>query len=168
MDNKEMEGWSRRKFLGGLAMAGAAAALGLLPEPAASAIEPPPETTRLRIHKGDPACWAPMYVAEPLLRKEGFTDIEYVFANGSEVAKMCREGAMDLSAGFSVRFMYNLEQQQHPLKIISGLHVGCYALVGSDTGPFRAGPQGQDRLGRGAQERGAAPLFHRDRGVCGA
>ena len=27
--------------------------------------------------------------------------------------------------------MYNLEHQPHPLKLISGLHVGCYALVGS-------------------------------------
>jgi NitT/TauT family transport system substrate-binding protein len=130
MDNQGT--WSRRKFLGGLAMAGAAAAFGLLPEPAVAAIEPPPETTRLRIHKGAPACWAPMYVAEPLLRKEGFKDIEYVFARGPEVAKLCREGAIDLSPGFSVATMYNQEQQQPPLKIISGLHVGCYALVGSD------------------------------------
>jgi NitT/TauT family transport system substrate-binding protein len=132
MDSRAMNGCSRRTFLGGLALAGAAAALGVRPDPAASAIEPPPETTRLRIHKGDPACWAPMYVAEPLLRKEGFTDIQYVFAQGKEVARMCREGAIDLSPGFSVRVMYDLEQQQHPLKIISGLHVGCYALVGSD------------------------------------
>lgn len=132
MGNQEMDGWSRREFLGRLAKVSAAAAFGMLPEEAASAIEPPPETTRLRIHKGDPACWVPMYVAEPLLRKEGFTDIEYVYANGSEVAKMCRRGELDLSPGFSVRFMYNLEQQQHPLKIISGLHVGCYALVGSE------------------------------------
>jgi NitT/TauT family transport system substrate-binding protein len=132
MDNREIKGWSRREFLEGLAMAGATAALGLRPDQADAAVEPPPETTRLRIHKGDPACWAPMYVAEPLLRQEGFTDIEYVFAQGTEVAKMCREGALDLSAGFSVRFMYNLEQQQHPLKIISGLHVGCYALVGNE------------------------------------
>ena len=132
MGNEESGGWSRRKFLGGLAVAGATAALGLQPEQADSAIEPPPETTRLRIQKGDPACWVPMYVAEPLLRKEGFTDIEYVYAQGSEVARMCREGALDLCAGFSVRFMYNLEEQQHPLKIISGLHVGCYALVGNE------------------------------------
>ncbi|HSQ78405.1 MAG TPA: ABC transporter substrate-binding protein, partial [Nitrospirota bacterium] len=132
MKNRTPDGWSRREFLEGLAMTGAAAALGLRPEQAASSVEPPPETTRLRINKGDPACWAPMYVAEPLLRKEGFTDIEYVFGHGTEVAKMCREGAIDLIPGFSVRFMYNLEEQQHPLKIISGLHVGCYALVGSE------------------------------------
>jgi len=132
MDSRRTKGWSRRAFLGGLATAGAAAVIGFRPEPAASAIEPPPETTRLRIQQGAPACWAPMYVAEPLLRKEGFTDIQYVFGHGPEVARMCREGAIDLSPGFSVGAMYNLEQQQHPLKILTGLHVGCYALVGSD------------------------------------
>ena len=132
MRGERSEAWSRRKFLGSLAVGGAAAMLDLWPGQADAAKEPPPETTRLRIHKSDPACWAPMYVAEPLLRQEGFTDIQYVYANGTEVARMCREGALDLSAGFSVRFMYNLEQQPHPLKIISGLHVGCYALVGSE------------------------------------
>ncbi len=132
MKNRAFNGWSRREFLGGLAMAGTAAALGVRPDSAASAVEPPPETTRLRIRRGDPACWAPMYVAEPMLREEGFTEIEYVFGHGTEVAKMCREGAIDLSPDFSALSMYNLEQQQHPLKFLSGLHVGCYALVGSE------------------------------------
>jgi hypothetical protein len=52
MKNQRFDGWSRREFLGGLAMAGAAAALGLRPLQAASSVEPPPETTRLRIHRG--------------------------------------------------------------------------------------------------------------------
>lgn len=132
MKKRGFDDWSRREFLKQLALTGSAAMLGLSADKGFASAEPPPETTRIRIHKSDPACWAPMYVAEPLLRKEGFTDIQYVYANGSEVAKMCREGALDLCSGFSVRFMYNLEQQHHPLKIISGLHVGCYALVGSE------------------------------------
>ena len=78
------------------------------------------------------ACgWAPMYVAEPLLREEGFTDIQYVFGRVPDVAKMAYDGAIDLSPGFSAATMYNLEHQQHPLKFLSGLHVGCYALIGS-------------------------------------
>jgi NitT/TauT family transport system substrate-binding protein len=132
MKNYKSDGWSRREFLGGLALTGAAAALGLRPEQAASSIEPPPETTRLRIHKGKPACWAPMYVAEPLLRDEGFTDVQYIFGHGPDIAKKMKEGAIDLSPGFSASSMFNMEHQQPPLKYLTGLHVGCYALVGSE------------------------------------
>jgi NitT/TauT family transport system substrate-binding protein len=64
--------------------------------------------------------------------QEGFTDVQYVFGHQLEVAKMSREGAFDLNAGFSAKSMYNLEHEQHPLKYLSGLHVGCYALVGSE------------------------------------
>ena len=131
MRNQKANGWSRREFLGGLALTGAAAVVGWRPELVSAAVEPPPETTRLRFHRGMPACWAPIYVAEPLLREEGFTDIQYVFGLGPDVAKMSREGAFDLSAEFSARAMYQLEHQQHPLKFLSGLHVGCYALIGS-------------------------------------
>jgi NitT/TauT family transport system substrate-binding protein len=132
MTNRMSDGWSRRKFLGGLALAGTAAALGLRPGPGMASVEPPPETTRLRIRKGDPACWAPIYVAEPLLREEGFTDVQYVSGQTADETRMAREGAIDLSSGFSVVSMLNLERQQPPLKILSGLHVGCYALVGSE------------------------------------
>jgi len=132
MRNNKSDGWSRREFIGGLALTGTAAILGLQPEPGMAAVEPPPETTRLRIRKGDPACWAPIYVAEPLLREEGFTDIQYVSGLTADEAKLSREGAIDLSPSFSAVAMFNLEQQQPPLKIISGLHVGCYALVGSE------------------------------------
>ena len=132
MDCREKMDWSRRTFLGGLAVAGAAAALGVRAEPASATAEPPPETTRLRIRRGDPACWAPMYVAEPLLYKEGFTDVQYVYAQSAdELAKISREGAIDLSPSFSASQMFDLEQKQAPLKILSGLHAGCYALVGS-------------------------------------
>src|SRR5512140_2056718 len=132
MNKKSTRGWNRREFLGGLAMTGAAAMFGLRPGQGTAAVEPPPETTRLRIRRADPACWAPMYVAEPLLREEGFTDIQYVSGQSSdEAAKMAREGAIDLSPSFSAVLMFNMEQHQPPLKIISGLHVGCYALVGS-------------------------------------
>lgn len=131
MRNQKDNGWSRREFLGGLALTGAAAVIGWRPELGTAAVEPPPETTRLRIHKGKPACWAPVYVAETLLREEGFTDVQYVFVPQTEVAKMSIEGKFDLNVGFSAKSMYNLEHQPHPLKYLSGLHVGCYALIGS-------------------------------------
>jgi hypothetical protein len=66
--------WSRRQFVGGLTLAGTAALLGLRPEEAAA--EPPPETPRLRLYKFPGICLAPQYVAEGLLRAEGFTDVQ--------------------------------------------------------------------------------------------
>ncbi|HEY5997863.1 MAG TPA: ABC transporter substrate-binding protein [bacterium] len=72
-------------------------------------------------------------MAEPLLREEGFTDVQYVVGQSQEdTAKLAREGAIDLSPSFSAVMMFSLEEQRPPLKILSGLHVGCYALVGSE------------------------------------
>ena len=42
-----------------------------------AATEPPPETTRIRLNKIRSICLAPAYVAETLLRAEGFTDVQY-------------------------------------------------------------------------------------------
>src|SRR5919205_875116 len=39
--------------------------------------EPPPETTRLKLHHALGLCLAPQYVAEGLLRAEGFDEVTY-------------------------------------------------------------------------------------------
>jgi len=44
----------------------------------AGAAEPPPETARIRIQQAAIACFAPLYIAEALLKAEGFTEVEYV------------------------------------------------------------------------------------------
>ena len=67
---------TRRDFVRGLTFAGTAGALGLVSRPAGA--EPPPETTRLRLSQIPGICVAPQYVAEGLLRAEGFTDVEYM------------------------------------------------------------------------------------------
>ncbi|MGH7311865.1 MAG: hypothetical protein ACREJV_01740 [Candidatus Rokuibacteriota bacterium] len=68
---------TRRQFASGLAAAGTTSLLGA----PLRAAEPPPETTRLRfIVIPDSICFAPQYVAEELLRAEGFTDVQYVKA----------------------------------------------------------------------------------------
>ena len=63
---------SRRDFLAGLSAAGAAVTLG---GGAALADEGPPETTTIRLAPTRAICLAPVYIAEDLLRAEGFTDI---------------------------------------------------------------------------------------------
>src|SRR5262249_11669162 len=70
MRTPQAEGWTRRRFLGGLTVAGTAGLLGLPARPVAA--EPPPETTRLRLVRGPGLCVAPEYVAEELLQGEGF------------------------------------------------------------------------------------------------
>src|SRR4029453_3580430 len=67
---------SRRRFLATLSSAGVAGVIGV---PNSFAQEAPPETTILRLPKfSTTICGAPVYIAEELLRAEGFTDIRYV------------------------------------------------------------------------------------------
>lgn len=132
MSYQKANGWSRREFLGGLALAGTAAMIGLRPGLGMTAVEPPPETKTVRLRYWDPACWAPFYLAVPFLLEEGFTDIRYVSGSPTEVNDMYKKNLIDLSCGFSVQDMYNLEKEDAAYKILSGFHVGCYALIGSD------------------------------------
>ena len=68
---------NRRRFLAGAAAAGAA---GLLGTATPARAEPPPETTSVRLPRyiGSAYCWAGLYLAEEMLRAEGFTDVRYV------------------------------------------------------------------------------------------
>ena len=66
---------SRRRFLATLSSAGAA---GLIGAPSSSAQDGRLETTTVRLAKIPGICVAPQYVAEELLKSEGFTDVQYV------------------------------------------------------------------------------------------
>jgi NitT/TauT family transport system substrate-binding protein len=130
MSDKQSDSWSRREFLGRLMLTGTAALLGLRPGPVAA--EPPPETTRLRLLQLKPACWAPQYVAEELLRSEGFTDVQYVKAKGvSQGQELLNSGQLDLSLGFSGRQIKDVVPGNQTV-FLSGLHAGCYGLIGSN------------------------------------
>src|SRR5262245_33737989 len=67
----------RRKFLQRAgALGGSAGLLGY--DMRLAAAGPLPETKRIRLVGGPAICIAPQYVAEALLRAEGFTEVEYV------------------------------------------------------------------------------------------
>jgi NitT/TauT family transport system substrate-binding protein len=123
---------SRRKFLTTTALAGTALYLGIGPNLGSAAQDPPPETTSLRLRQFVPACWVPLYVAEPLLRDEGFTDITYVSGPGTEFVNMLKREEVDLSPSFTPLDMINIERSDSPLTFLSGMHRGCYALVGNE------------------------------------
>jgi NitT/TauT family transport system substrate-binding protein len=132
MNSKIFDGINRREFICKTAAAGTAMYLGLGNDLGLAATEPPPETTRLRLRVWKPACWAPFHVAEPLLREEGFTDIQYPMGPGPKSIGMFERGEVDLSPSFAPLEMVNMEQNNHPVTFLAGLHVGCYALVGSE------------------------------------
>jgi NitT/TauT family transport system substrate-binding protein len=92
----------RRDLLKSLAAAGA---LGLAGPYARNAAAQVPETTRIRMVKFPSICQAPVYIAEELLRAEGFTDITYVdgapFAAGPKTYEILSEGTVDMAVQFA-------------------------------------------------------------------
>ncbi len=122
------DGWTRRRFLGGLTVAGTAGLLGLYPRP--SAAEPPPETTRLRLGWLPAICPAPYYVAEEFLPGEGFTEVHYVELPGGSFASATAAGAIDFGVNFIGVPLIRLDAGD-PLVLLSGAHLGCFELFAS-------------------------------------
>jgi NitT/TauT family transport system substrate-binding protein len=97
--NKSLDRWDRREFLGRMALGGAAALVGLRPQPADA--EPPPETTTLRLLSGPVTCIAPQWAAKDLLRSEGFTDVQYIKWDPARDYGQVASGEVDLSLLYS-------------------------------------------------------------------
>jgi NitT/TauT family transport system substrate-binding protein len=100
-----------------------------------AAVGPPPETTRLRLGKIPSICVAPQYVAEDLLRAEGFSHIEYVGEGVSSTGLMGAQamgaGQFDISMNFAAPLVMALDQSA-PIVILGGVHVGCFELFGTE------------------------------------
>jgi len=121
-------GWSRRKFLTNLGLAGGAVLLGSWSGLVAA--EPPPETTKLRLaYHSRSLCHAPLYVAEDSLRGEGFTDVQYV--KTSAVEKSLASGEVDVVTHFCGPLIMQVDNGD-PIVLLSGLHPGCIELVGTE------------------------------------
>lgn len=123
--------WSRRDFLKRVSLAGTAALLGLQSDVFAD--EPPPEVRRIRLVRQQGACTtAPQYVAEDLLRQEGFAEVQYVQGSGGlEDEKFLATGAADFMTVFAGRHIFALDAGD-PIVVLAGLHTGCYELFGTD------------------------------------
>jgi NitT/TauT family transport system substrate-binding protein len=119
---------TRRRFLTTLSLAGAA---GLVRPPLASAAEGALETTTVRIAKLGAACLAPQYVAEELLRAEGFTDIRYVDTPLAAIGETIGRGEVDFSTAFAMDPIQAIDGGA-PIVMLAGVHVGCYELLASE------------------------------------
>src|SRR5437870_3508888 len=129
MSNRKNNGWSRRQFLSTATLAGAGTFLGLQPKVVAA--EPPLETTKLRLPQSTSTCQAPVYVAEELLRTEGFSDLTYVRQPGAGVYKSLASGEVDISVTFVAPFILEVDAGK-PIVLLGGAHVGCLELFGTD------------------------------------
>ena len=130
MSAQHTAGWSRREFLAGLTLAGTAGLLGLHSRSVAA--EPPPETTTIRLVQIPGICIAPMYVAEELLRSEGFIGVQYIRKEGTAwLYKSLASGEADINMAFIAPFIVHVEAGD-PIVLLGGVHVGCYEMVGTD------------------------------------
>src|SRR5215472_1553608 len=115
---------TRRRFLSGAAMAGAA---GLLSPRRGSADEPALETTTVRIGRQPVICFAPQYVCEALLRADGFTDVRYVDTNVRTQSEDFGRGKLDFQASLSLSWIAAIDAGV-PITLVTGVHAGCYEL----------------------------------------
>ena len=114
---------TRRGFLGGIAAVGAA---GLIRDPRAEAADGPLETTTVRIQKPGGLCGSSLYIAEELLRAEGFTDIRY--ADAPEAGAIGTiHGEVDFSPAYASQCVRTIDAGE-PLMLLAGFMVGCFEL----------------------------------------
>jgi NitT/TauT family transport system substrate-binding protein len=120
---------SRRRFLQLSAALGAASMFGLTREASA---EPPPEIMRIRLTQDPAICLAPQYLAEELLRLEGFSEVEYAkVPNATAGASVLATGAADIKM-LGVFDVIPVLDDEDTVVVLSGIHVGCYELFGNE------------------------------------
>lgn len=120
---------SRRDFLASVSAAGATSILGTR---RSFADEGPPETTSIRLPHDPSVCVVPAYVADDLLRAEGFTEIRYVpTIHGISVGGMAARGEIDFGVIFAPSIVYHLETSER-VTVVAGVHTGCYELFANE------------------------------------
>ncbi|HEY3238740.1 MAG TPA: ABC transporter substrate-binding protein [Acidimicrobiia bacterium] len=144
LENLDAHHLSRRALLRGAAGLGLAAATGtLLPacssgdkgerraEGTKPGEDPPPETTTIRLSKIFPvSCIAAQAMAEPFLREEGFTDIQYPEFQPASVIENFAAGDIDFAMGYGALVMVSIDAGA-PIVMLGGVHVGCWQVFGT-------------------------------------
>jgi NitT/TauT family transport system substrate-binding protein len=128
---------SRRRFLTDLASAGAVGGLagvgasGLIGASQSLAAEPPPETNEIRFENIPIYCEAPRYIAEELLRAEGFAVRNVEFPTGQDLKLALAHGEDDFAFLYAPDAITGLDAGL-PITMLAGVHVGCFELFGSE------------------------------------
>jgi NitT/TauT family transport system substrate-binding protein len=122
---------NRRRFLACLSTVGAAA---LFTSGRPHAAEPPPEITKVRLPRwiGGSYCWAGGYLAEELLRAEGFK--VYYFQGDPNVdhSVWIARGETDFSINHPPLHITSIDAGV-PSKVLAGLQSGCLELIARES-----------------------------------
>ena len=121
---------TRRRFISGVALAGAA---GLLHVPQVAAAEGALETTTVRLVRfPGQICNAPESLSEDLLRAEGFIDVGYVdgWPTGENAAQVGK-GEADFALDFAAKIVQAIDNGG-AVTVLGGVHAGCLELFAKD------------------------------------
>jgi NitT/TauT family transport system substrate-binding protein len=142
----------RRRFVTNAAWAGAAGlggfgVAGLGDRGKSFAAEPPPEITTIRFEKDPVTCIAPQ-VVQALLRAEGFTDIRYVEltetnSRVSPIPAMLVHDEVDFVRDFAASHVLLMDAGA-PITLLTGLHSGCFEVIGKEDIRQIAGLKGRN------------------------
>ena len=120
--------WTRRDFVHGVSAAGAAGLLSPWSVPATA--EGPLETTTLRLVYDPDAfyiCFGAQYVAEEMLRVEGFTEVSYVARKTAP--EPLALGDVDINVAYVPQVLH-FADRGYPLVMLSGMHIGSFTDSG--------------------------------------
>ena len=116
--------YTRRRFLTTASLAGAASLVGARRSLAG---EGPPEKTTVRIAYLSGLCIAPQFVAEALLRAEGFAEVRYV----EQPPGVFQSSDADFALNYASNFTSAIDGGE-PITLLAGVMVGCFELFGNE------------------------------------
>ncbi len=130
MNKPHHDRWSRREFLSTAALAGTGVLLGL--QSKSLAAEPPPETDKIRVIEPPEICsGTTLIAAQELLKGEGFTQLQVKKATGIDGVNAVARGEADFSITPVPSLVTRIDAGEQ-LTLLSGIHIGCFELFGSE------------------------------------
>ena len=95
-------------------------------------VDPPPETTTIRLVKTFPTCPIPIHVAGLFLPEEGFTNVQYIQDTaGDHGTQQLAAGEMDIGLSITSS-LTTAADRGDPLVLLAGIHPTCFELFGGD------------------------------------
>ena len=112
---------ARRAFLAGTCALGTTSLLGL--HHGSAGAQPAPETRKIRFVHAPSICSAPQYLAEELLRLDGFTDVEYLPLGARNGPRALADGRADITMWDVPGLIPHLDAGR-PIVLLAGVHRG--------------------------------------------